>query len=218
VPVFVVQLLARQPIRIVSGKDSPATRWERLEQKKMMTSMRLKLSLPIVYYSKLSRCARRALRCSPRSPAQALRGPGSHWTAHACMEVMPCVCCKPVAEGGAGVGLHMLRGARKRSVIWVRGPGRNSSALTQPRLPDARPRGGALPLAHETRCPAGGGWGGPAWSRVLVGECRTRCRRWRGAWGSGPLVSISSGRCAVVVGAVGGGAERCAQSRSTSSG
>jgi hypothetical protein len=28
------------------------------------------------------------------------------------------VCCKPVAEGGAGVDLRMLRGARNRSIIW----------------------------------------------------------------------------------------------------
>jgi hypothetical protein len=60
-----------------------------------------------------------------------------------------CVCCKPVAEGGAGVDLRMLRGAGKRSIIWVRGPGRDSSALAQPKLPDARPRGG--PLSHPRR-------------------------------------------------------------------
>jgi hypothetical protein len=98
----------------------------------------------------------RAARCvvAQRSSCRAgSRGLGSHWVAHACMGVASsCVCCKPVAEGGAGVDLHMLRGARKRSAIWVRGPGGNSSALTQPRLPDARPRGGPLPLAHETRC------------------------------------------------------------------
>jgi hypothetical protein len=138
-----------------------------------------------------------ALRCSPRGSCRAgSRGLGSHWVARACMGVAsPCVCCKPVAEGGAGVDLRVLRGARNRSIIWVRGPGKNSSALTQPKLPDARPRGGAFPLTHETRC--------PAWSLVLVGECRPRCRRWRGALGvAGPLVPISEGRCAVGGGSV----------------
>jgi hypothetical protein len=151
--------------------------------------------------SKLSRCARRALRCSPRSSCRAgSRGLGSHWVAYACMGVAsPCVCCKPVAEGGAaGADLRMLRGARNRSIIWVRGPGKNSSALAQPGLPDARPRGEPFPLTHDTRCLAGGGLGGPAWSLVWGGACRTRCRRWRGALGvAGPLVSISEGRCAV---------------------
>jgi hypothetical protein len=33
------------------------------------------------------------------------------------MTAMPCVCCKPVAEGGAGIGLRLLRGARKRNTI-----------------------------------------------------------------------------------------------------
>jgi hypothetical protein len=94
------------------------------------------------------RAARCALRCSARSSCRAgSRGLGSHWVAHACMGVASsCVCCKPVAEGGAGVDLRILRGARKRSIIWARGPGRNSSALTQPRLPDARPRGGRCRL------------------------------------------------------------------------
>jgi hypothetical protein len=125
--------------------------------------------------SKLPRCARRALRCSPRSPAQALREPGSHWTSHACMEVMPCVCCKPVAEGGAGIGLRLLRGARKRNIIRY---GDQEGRRSSPVLPLMRGRGGRpLPLTHETRCLAGGGWGGSVWSLVLVGERGTRCRR-----------------------------------------
>jgi hypothetical protein len=65
--------------------------------------------------------------------------------------------------------------------------------------PPQRPRWAPAP---------GGGAGRPAGSLGWGGEGRPRCRRGRGAWGSGPLVSISRGRCAVVVGAVGGGAER----------
>jgi hypothetical protein len=82
--------------------------------------------------SKVHRCARRALRCSPGSSCRARgRGLGSRWVAQACMGgASPCVCCKPVAEGGAGEDLRMLRGARKRSIIWARGPGEDSPALT----------------------------------------------------------------------------------------
>jgi hypothetical protein len=35
-------------------------------------------------------------------------------------------------RGQPSGSLRVLRGARKRSIIWVRGPGKNSSALTQP--------------------------------------------------------------------------------------
>jgi hypothetical protein len=48
------------------------------------------------------------------------RGPeaGSRRAERACMAVASsCVCCKPVAEGGASVGLRVLRGARKRNII-----------------------------------------------------------------------------------------------------
>jgi hypothetical protein len=86
-----------------------------------------------------------------------------------------CVCCKPVAEGGAGVGLRLLRGARKRNIIRHRDQEERRSS---PVLPLMRGRGGRpFPLTHETRCLAGGGWGGPVWSLVLVGECGTPTRR-----------------------------------------
>jgi hypothetical protein len=140
--------------------------------------------------SKLSRCARRALRCSPGSSTQrreslaprrevtgSVTGPHTHaweWQAHG-------VCCKPVAEGGAGVGLRLLRGARKRNITRY---GDQEERRSSPVLPLMRGRGGRpFPLTHETRCLAGGGWGGPVWSLVLVGGCGTRCRRWRGRWG-----------------------------------
>jgi hypothetical protein len=41
-----------------------------------------------------------------------------------------------------------------------------TAALTQPKLPDARPRGMPFPLAHETWCLPGGGGGGAS---VFVG-------------------------------------------------
>jgi hypothetical protein len=110
--------------------------------------------------SKLPRCARRALRCSPSKEllSGGGRGLGSHWVAHACMGVAsPCVCRKPVAEGGASVDLRVLRGARNRSIIWVRGPGRDSSALTHCLMRD---RGGGGGFSADARDPVSCWWGG----------------------------------------------------------
>jgi hypothetical protein len=97
---------------------------------------------------------------------------GSHRTAHARMEVASaCACCKPVAEGGASVGLRVLRGARKRTIIRY---GDQEERRSSPVLPLMRGRGGRpFPLTHETRCLAGGGGGGVRWGpwcwRVSVG-------------------------------------------------
>jgi hypothetical protein len=74
------------------------------------------------------------------------------------MEVAsPCVCCKPVAEGGASVGLRVLRGARKRNIIRYGDQEERRSSPVLPLMPGRGVR--PFPLTHETRCLAGGGWG-----------------------------------------------------------
>jgi hypothetical protein len=121
--------------------------------------------------SKLSRCARCVAAQGVPPLSEGNRETGSHWVSHARMGVAnSCVCCKPVAEGGAGVGLRVLRGARNRSIIRYGDQEFGADASPYCVATDARPRGGAFPLTHETRCFAGGGWGGSAWSLVLVGE------------------------------------------------
>jgi hypothetical protein len=102
-----------------------------------------KLFVYLFISSELSRSS--ALPCSPRSSTQrresrdgkSLGRTRMHGSGKL-MRVLQAGC----RAGGAGVDLRVLRGARKRSTIWARGPGKGSSALTQPKPPDARPRGG----------------------------------------------------------------------------
>jgi hypothetical protein len=82
--------------------------------------------------------------------------------------------------------IRVLRASLAQGVEASSGTGTKNPALTQPYCvaTDPRPRGGASPLTHGTGVLAGGGCGGPAWSLLWVGGCRTRCQRHRGGrWG-----------------------------------